>query len=61
MLRDMKMNECEFHDALLLEGRIPVALLRAKLRGDKLTKDADLTWRFYPKLDSPTRFVEGPR
>lgn len=61
MLRDMKMNECEFHDALLREGRIPVALLRAKLRGDKLTKDADLTWRFYPKLASPTRFVEGPR
>ena len=37
----------EVHDAILRENNIPVALLRAKLSGEKLTRDYTPQWRFY--------------
>ncbi|MBK9387613.1 MAG: DUF885 family protein [Planctomycetes bacterium] len=39
-------SEKRFHDAVLRENAIPIALLRATLRGDALTRDFDPRWRF---------------
>lgn len=42
-----KMSNREFHDAVLHENRMPVELLRAKLTGRPLTRDAQSNWKFY--------------
>jgi len=42
-----KMTAKAFHDAVLLEGSIPVELLRAKMTGQKLDPDFTSTWKFY--------------
>ena len=44
-----KMTYQQFHDAILKENNIPVAVLRAKIEGLPLTKDYDPKWRFYDK------------
>jgi len=45
-----KMNATEFHDAILLGGRLPVELVRARLTNQPLTRDFRSNWHFY----SPT-------
>ncbi len=47
-----KMREKDFHDALYLENRIPIELLRAKLMKQKLPRDHVASWRFYGVLPS---------
>ncbi|HRK22537.1 MAG TPA: DUF885 family protein [Fimbriimonadaceae bacterium] len=42
-----KMTYRQFHDAILKEHNIPVAALRAKLRGLPIEKGFDPKWRFY--------------
>jgi uncharacterized protein (DUF885 family) len=41
-----KMSERAFHDAILRENRIPVAMIRAVLTGQKLTRDFTPDWKF---------------
>jgi uncharacterized protein (DUF885 family) len=42
-----RMTATQFHDAVLLGGYMPVELVRARLRGQPLTRDFRTTWRFY--------------
>lgn len=42
-----RMAEREFHDRILRESVIPVELMRAALRGDRLERDFQSSWRFY--------------
>lgn len=46
-----RMSEREFHDAVLRENAIPVALIRARLGGGGLRRDGPPEWRFYPGLE----------
>ena len=41
-----RMTLKEFHDAVLRQGSIPVALIRARLTGENLTRDWTTDWRF---------------
>ena len=41
-----KLNERQFHDAVLRQGAMPIELLRAVLMGTALPKDAKPSWRF---------------
>jgi Uncharacterized protein conserved in bacteria len=45
-----KMTDREFHDAVLKEGPIPVEMVRAILTKQKLARDYNPNWRFYPTL-----------
>ena len=42
-----KMSEREFHDAILKGGPMPVAVVRARLRGDSLAEGLPADWQFY--------------
>ena len=42
-----KMSEREFHDAILKGGPMPVAVVRARLRGDSLAAGLPSDWKFY--------------
>src|SRR5262249_3670015 len=42
-----KMTNRQLHDAVLKENRIPVAMIRASLTNQKLTRDYAPGWRFY--------------
>lgn len=42
-----KMTEREFHDAILKGGPMPVAMVRARLRGDSLAQGLPGDWKFY--------------
>jgi uncharacterized protein (DUF885 family) len=41
------MTEKAFHDKIIHNGPMPIAMVRAVVMGERLTKDFDLTWRFY--------------
>src|SRR5215212_5433188 len=41
-----KMADRQFHDAILRENAIPVAMIRASLTNQKLTRDFKSDWRF---------------
>jgi uncharacterized protein (DUF885 family) len=41
------MTAREFHDSIMLGGRLPVELVRARLTGQPLTSDFTSRWRFY--------------
>ena len=41
------MTAREFHDSVMLGGRLPVELVRARLTGQPLTRDFKSQWRFY--------------
>lgn len=43
-----KMTDRQFHDAILHEGQIPVEMVRAILTKQKLSRDLESKWRFYP-------------
>ena len=42
-----QMTERQFHDALLHEGPMPIELLRADLKKQKLARDFKTSWEFY--------------
>ena len=42
-----RMSAREFHDAVMQGGRMPVALVRARLTGQALSPDFRSSWRFY--------------
>jgi uncharacterized protein (DUF885 family) len=42
-----KVTRKQFHDAVMRENNMPIAMLRAVLNGTELTKDFDPSWRFY--------------
>ncbi|HEX5446249.1 MAG TPA: DUF885 family protein, partial [Pirellulales bacterium] len=46
-----KLSNREFHDAVLRENSIPIELIRAKLTGQTLRRDAQSTWKFYGDID----------
>jgi uncharacterized protein (DUF885 family) len=49
MVASGKMTERDFHDAILKENSMPVALVRAILTGAEVTKDKPIVWKFYEK------------
>ncbi|MDE1155495.1 MAG: DUF885 family protein [Acidobacteriaceae bacterium] len=42
-----KMTDREFHDTILQQGAMPLALLRASMEHEKLTPDYNPQWKFY--------------
>jgi hypothetical protein len=42
-----RMSDRQFHDAVLKESSMPVAMVRAVLSGQKLTRDWKADWKFY--------------
>jgi uncharacterized protein (DUF885 family) len=49
MVASGKMTERDFHDAILKENSMPVALVRAILTDAEVTKDKPIVWKFYQK------------
>jgi uncharacterized protein (DUF885 family) len=45
-----RMTAREYHDAVMLGGRMPVELVRARIAGLPLTRDYEAQWRFYEQL-----------
>ena len=50
-----RMSEKAFHDALLLNGNLPIELLRARLMDELLPRDFRTTWRFSGDPLGPSR------
>ncbi len=44
------MTNKAFHDEILRQGNMPMALVRLNLTKQKLTKDMDINWKFYGDL-----------
>lgn len=53
LVREGGMTERAFHDAVLRQNAIPVELIRAALRGERLDRNFQASWRFYPALTAP--------
>ncbi|GBD31209.1 MAG: X-Pro dipeptidyl-peptidase [Gemmatimonadales bacterium] len=49
-----KMTNRQFHDAILRGGRMPVEMVRARLTGERLTRDYRSRWRF-AEVSPPAR------
>ena len=47
LVENGEMSARDFHDAVMLGGRLPVELVRARLTGQTLTPDYRAAWRFY--------------
>jgi hypothetical protein len=45
-----RMTAADFHDAILLGGPMPIELVRARLLGQPIGKDARSQWRFYESI-----------
>jgi uncharacterized protein (DUF885 family) len=43
-----KMTLLDYHDAILQGGMLPIELVRARLKGEKIGRDFKPGWRFYP-------------
>jgi uncharacterized protein (DUF885 family) len=52
LVRSNKMTPREFHDAILRENAIPIELIRASLKKEKLDRDFKSKWRFYEKINA---------
>jgi Bacterial protein of unknown function (DUF885) len=46
-----QMPEKEFHDEILRQGSMPIALVRLALTKQKLSRDMPIEWKFYGELD----------
>ncbi|MES2015312.1 MAG: DUF885 family protein [Pseudomonadota bacterium] len=42
-----RMTLLDYHDGILNGGMLPVELVRARLKGEKISRDFKPTWRFY--------------
>jgi uncharacterized protein (DUF885 family) len=47
LVQSGKLTPREFHDAILRENSIPIELIRASLKKEKLDRDFRSQWRFY--------------
>jgi hypothetical protein len=47
LVENGEMSNRTFHDRILKGGRMPVELVRARLRGEQIPKDYESSWRFY--------------
>jgi len=47
LVENGEMSERAFHDQILKGGRMPVELVRARLRDEQIPRDYDPHWRFY--------------
>ena len=53
------MSDKAFHDEIMRQGNMPIALLRLRMTKQKLTRDMDVNWKFYGDL--PSESVPAPR
>jgi uncharacterized protein (DUF885 family) len=44
------MTNRQFHDEILRQGNMPIALIRLGVTRQKLTRDMDINWKFYGEL-----------
>jgi uncharacterized protein (DUF885 family) len=44
------MTNKQFHDEILRQGNMPMALIRLAVTREKLTRDMDINWKFYGEL-----------
>lgn len=44
------MTNKAFHDEIMRQGNMPMALLRLRMTKQKLTRDMDINWKFYGEL-----------
>ena len=44
------MSNKQFHDEILRQGNMPIALIRLAVTREKLTRDMDINWKFYGEL-----------
>ena len=65
LVESKKMTDRQFHDAILRENSIPVALIRASLTNQSLTREFKGEWRFYGDIgtaqDKPKEQTSQPR
>jgi hypothetical protein len=47
LVQSGKMSNCDFHDAVLKENSMPVAMVRALLTQQELSRDGLPAWKFY--------------
>jgi len=47
MVDSGKMTNRAFNDALLMENRIPIEMIRARITNQRLTRDFSTSWKFY--------------
>jgi uncharacterized protein (DUF885 family) len=45
-----QMTDKAFHDEIMRQGNMPMALLRLRMTKQKLTRDMDINWKFYGDL-----------
>ena len=45
-----QMTNKQFHDEILRQGSMPIALIRLALTKQKLTRDMSIDWKFYGDL-----------
>jgi uncharacterized protein (DUF885 family) len=45
-----QMTNRQFHDEILRQGGMPIALIRLAVTKEKLTRDMDINWKFYGEL-----------
>ena len=53
-----KMTDREFHDAVLQGGAMPIAMVRARLSNQPLTRNGAQPWRFDTQLPPPIPFTK---
>ena len=64
LVETKKMTERQFHDAVLRENAIPVAMIRASLTNQPLSRDFKGEWRFYgdaEKAEGGKEAIAQPR
>ena len=44
------MTNRQFHDEIMRQGNMPMALIRLAVTREKLTRDMDINWKFYGEL-----------
>ena len=44
------MTNKQFHDEIMRQGNMPIALIRLAVTKQKLTRDMDINWKFYGDL-----------
>ncbi|HET9372344.1 MAG TPA: DUF885 family protein [Vicinamibacterales bacterium] len=44
------MSNKQFHDEIMRQGNMPMALIRLAVTREKLTRDMDINWKFYGEL-----------